>query len=219
MEGLDEGPWVTWGYFNTVKRMMERQGFFRITNIMADIFKWIEDLEFYVPILIGGKYTWTMGFHHQSNARLDRFLYAMEWEESFKNIKQRNRPIVTSDPSPIIFEFGDWEQRQSYFKFVNWWLKVEEFNELVLEWWNGFMEVSLIINCAPNWNCWNRNWKIGVEEHSLKWLTGKTVYLTNCLILTESERHRIIPRWDDGLGNSICGTWSIGQTWRREMEA
>jgi len=48
-------------------------------------------------------------------------------------------PRVTSGHSPIILECGDWEQRHSYFKFENWWLKVEGFNEMVQEWWNGFI--------------------------------------------------------------------------------
>jgi len=142
MKGLSEGPWVTGGDFNTVRHMLERRGCSRTTNIMADFSKWIEDLELHDPILIGGKYTWVRGLNHQSNARLDRFLYSTEWEESFKNIRQRIMPRVTSDHNPILLECGDWEKRNSYFKFENWWLKVEGFNELVQEWWNGFTVVG-----------------------------------------------------------------------------
>jgi len=142
MKGLSEGPWVTGGDFNTVRHMLERRGCSRTTNIMADFSKWIEDLELHDPILIGGKYTWVRGLNHQSNARLDRFLYSTEWEESFKNIRQRIMPRVTSDHNPILLEYGDWEKRNSYFKFENWWLKVEGFNELVQEWWNGFTVVG-----------------------------------------------------------------------------
>ncbi|WMV50549.1 hypothetical protein MTR67_043934 [Solanum verrucosum] len=142
MKGPSEGPWVTGGDFNTVRHMLERRGCSRITNIMADFSKWIEDLELHDPILIGGKYTWVRGLNHQSNTRLDRFLYSTEWEESFKNIRQRIMPRVTSDHNPILLECGDWEKRNSYFKFENWWLKVEGFNELVQEWWNGFTVVG-----------------------------------------------------------------------------
>lgn len=78
MKGLFEGPWVTGGDFNTVRHMLERRGCSRTTNIMADFSKWIEDLELHDPILIGGKYTWVRGLSHQSNARLDRFLYSTE---------------------------------------------------------------------------------------------------------------------------------------------
>ncbi|KAG5599567.1 hypothetical protein H5410_030937 [Solanum commersonii] len=142
MKGLSKGPWVTGGDFNTVRHMLERRGCSRTTNIMADFSKWIEDLELHDPILIGGKYTWVRGLNHQSNARLDGFLYLTEWEESFKNIRQRIMPRVTSDHNPILLECGDREKRNSYFKFENWWLKVEGFNELVREWWNGFTVVG-----------------------------------------------------------------------------
>ncbi|KAH0730081.1 hypothetical protein KY289_001269 [Solanum tuberosum] len=58
MKDLSEGPWVTSGDFNTVRHMEERRGCTRVTNIMTDFSKWIEDLELHDPELFGGKYTW-----------------------------------------------------------------------------------------------------------------------------------------------------------------
>ncbi|KAH0746886.1 hypothetical protein KY285_008543 [Solanum tuberosum] len=45
MKELSEGPWVTSGDFNIVRHMEERRGCTRVTNIMTDFSKWIEDLE------------------------------------------------------------------------------------------------------------------------------------------------------------------------------
>ncbi|WMV37218.1 hypothetical protein MTR67_030603 [Solanum verrucosum] len=119
--------------------MEERRGCTRVTNIMTDFSKWIEDLELHDPEQFGGKYTWFRGSYHRSVARLDRFLYSMEWEECFKNIKQSILPRTVSDHSPVLLERGNWEHRQSYFKFENWWLKVDGFKELVQGWWSGFV--------------------------------------------------------------------------------
>lgn len=65
---------------------------------------------------------------YYSVARLDRFLYSIEWEEQFRNIRQHTGVIFDHDP--IMLQCGDWEQRKSYFKFENWWTNVEGFKDL-----------------------------------------------------------------------------------------
>ncbi|KAK4737460.1 hypothetical protein R3W88_001157 [Solanum pinnatisectum] len=114
--------------------MGERRGCTRITNVMSDFSRWIEDIELHDPPLNGGNFRWFRGVNHRSAARLARFLYFMKWEETFRNIKQRTLPRVVFDHSPIILECGHWEKKKSSFKFENWWLKVEEFNNLVRGW-------------------------------------------------------------------------------------
>ncbi|WMV13359.1 hypothetical protein MTR67_006744 [Solanum verrucosum] len=61
---LCEGPWVTCGDFNTVRVMTERRGCNRITNVMKDFAKWIEDMELHDPQLIGGNFTRFRGANH-----------------------------------------------------------------------------------------------------------------------------------------------------------
>ncbi|WMV33281.1 hypothetical protein MTR67_026666, partial [Solanum verrucosum] len=106
---------------------------------MADFSSWIEDMELHDPHLNGGTFTWYRGAGHDSAARLDRFLYSIEWEVQFRNIRQQIMPRVISDHNPIMLQCGDWEQRKAYFKFENWWLNVEGFKDLVQNWWNGFV--------------------------------------------------------------------------------
>ncbi|XP_049345444.1 uncharacterized protein LOC125809948 [Solanum verrucosum] len=96
------GPWVTCGDFNTVRTMAERRGCRRITNVMADFSSWIEDMELHDPHLNGGTFTWYKGAGHDSAARLDRFLYSIEWEVQFRNIRQQIMPRVISDHNPVI---------------------------------------------------------------------------------------------------------------------
>ncbi|WMV13355.1 hypothetical protein MTR67_006740 [Solanum verrucosum] len=96
-------------------------------------------MELHDPHLNGGKFSWFRGINHPSAARLDRFLYSMEWEEKFKNIRQKLLPRVLFDHCPILLESGNWEQKRSNFKFENWWLKVEGFTNLIQSWWNEFL--------------------------------------------------------------------------------
>ncbi|KAG5575495.1 hypothetical protein H5410_055629 [Solanum commersonii] len=86
-----EGPWITCGDFNTNRTMGERRGGNRISYVMSDFSRWIEEMELHDPHLNGGKFSWFRGINHPSAARLDRFLYSMEWEEKFKNIRQKGR--------------------------------------------------------------------------------------------------------------------------------
>ncbi|KAG5595413.1 hypothetical protein H5410_036645 [Solanum commersonii] len=70
-------------------------------------------MELHDPHMSGGNFTWFRGVNHPSAARLDRFLFSMEWEESFKNIKQKLMPRAVSDHSPVTLECGDWEHKRS----------------------------------------------------------------------------------------------------------
>uniref|UniRef100_A0A0V0IFJ2 Putative ovule protein n=1 Tax=Solanum chacoense TaxID=4108 RepID=A0A0V0IFJ2_SOLCH len=160
------GPWVTCGDFNTVRTMAERRGCRRITNVMTDFSRWIEDMELHDPCLRGGNFTWFRGPNQHSAARLDRFLYSTEWDEQFRNIRQQIMPRVISDHSPIMLQCGDWEQRKPYFKFENWWTNVEGFKELIQDWWNGF-----VVEGCPDFKL---SMKLKMVKQKLKEWSGVT---------------------------------------------
>lgn len=82
------GPWLACGDFYTVRFMAERTNCSRMTNVMTNFSRWIEDMELHDPPLNGGKFTWFRGANHRSEARLGRFLFSMEWEESGKRYFQ-----------------------------------------------------------------------------------------------------------------------------------
>lgn len=103
--------------------MAERKGCSRITTVMADFSKWIDEMKLPDPYLCREDFTWFRGPNHHSATRLDRFLYSIEREEFFKNTKQMVMPRVNSDHCLILLQCGDWLKQRSYFKFENWWLK------------------------------------------------------------------------------------------------
>ncbi|CAN4121992.1 unnamed protein product [Withania somnifera] len=122
---LCEGPWASCGDFNTNRTMEERRGCNRISNVMLDLSRWIEEMELHDPHLNGGNFSWYRGIKHPSAARLEKFLFSLGWEERFKNIRQKLLPKVLSDHCRILLECVNWKKKRANFKFENWWLKVE----------------------------------------------------------------------------------------------
>jgi len=192
-----DGPWATCGDFNTVRVLAERRGCSRITNVMKDFSNWIEEMELHDPQLKGGNFTWFRGANHHSAARLDRFLYSREWEETFKNIRQTIMPRVTSDHSPIMLQCGDWWQNKSYFKFENWWLKVDGFKGLVDSWWSEFvvegcpdyklsMKLKLLKQKLKEWSK-QIGGELGTKKNKLLSELGDIDLAQDSRLLTEDE--------------------------------
>ncbi|XP_060216839.1 uncharacterized protein LOC132644270 [Lycium barbarum] len=136
--GLISGPWVLCGDFNIVRHPSEKKNCDRISKAMTDFSDFIEDMELIDLELSGGNFTWKKGDRFTIAARIDRFLFCEEWDANFRNIKQSIIHRVTSDHSPIMLQCGGWETTNSYFKFENWWLDTEGFNERVKGWWDSF---------------------------------------------------------------------------------
>ncbi|CAN4114263.1 unnamed protein product [Withania somnifera] len=113
--GLASGPWVLCRDFNTTRYPSEKKNCNRISKAMSNFSEFIEDMELVDPELTGGKYTWTK----------------KEWDSSFRKIRQSILQRVTSDHTPLMLQCGEWDTTKSYFKFENWWLQIEGFNEKV----------------------------------------------------------------------------------------
>ena len=71
-------------------------------------------------------------------ARLDRFLISYDWDLSFGGIAQSLLPKPISDHCLVLLEGGgDWKGGPMPFRFENMWLKVDDFKDLVSEWWQS----------------------------------------------------------------------------------
>lgn len=73
-----------------------------------------------------------------SASRIDRFLFSPQWDETFTRIKQSMLPKIGSDHNPILLDCRDLNLKKSYFKFEQWWLRVEGFADKVKDWWASF---------------------------------------------------------------------------------
>ncbi|WMV48115.1 hypothetical protein MTR67_041500 [Solanum verrucosum] len=84
--------------------------------------------------------------------------------------------LTCSDHSPIALNYGKLNLKKTYFKFEQWWMKVEGFREKVKEWWASFTvngttsyrlktKLKLLKGKLKEWEPENRgNWKHRKED-------------------------------------------------------
>ncbi|KAG5630156.1 hypothetical protein H5410_001873 [Solanum commersonii] len=105
---------------------------------MAEFSECINNLQLVDPPLFGRSFTWRRGESHNSDSRIDRFLYSANLEDVFLQVRQTLLPRIGSDHNPILLNCGNCNFKKSYFKFENWWLEVEGFKDKVKDWWSSF---------------------------------------------------------------------------------
>ncbi|WMV15560.1 hypothetical protein MTR67_008945 [Solanum verrucosum] len=117
-----------------------------------------------------------IGDGHSSASRIDRFLYSSQWDESFTRIKQNLLPRIGSDHNPIMLDCGELNSNKSYFKFEQWWLRVDGFADKIKEWWLSFningtgsyilaVKLKMLKQKLKEWRMTHRNdWKRKKEE-------------------------------------------------------
>ncbi|KAH0751395.1 hypothetical protein KY285_004543 [Solanum tuberosum] len=170
------GPWVSCGDFNVTRYPNERSEGHIITGDMQEFTEWINAMEFVDPPLLGGSFTWRRGDGHSSASRIDRFLYSSQWDEAFTQIKQNLLPRIGSDHNPIMLDCGELNSNKSYFKFEQWWLRVDGFADKIKEWWLSFningtgsyilaTKLKMLKQKLKEWRMTHRNdWKHKKEE-------------------------------------------------------
>lgn len=88
----------------------------------------------------GPAYTWT-NKRYSSNPiyeRLDRGLVNPEWCVIYPNTNVYNLPIIMSDHAPILISTdGTYKQPRKNFKFENWWLMEDDFQDHAKSVWNN----------------------------------------------------------------------------------
>ncbi|WMV55766.1 hypothetical protein MTR67_049151 [Solanum verrucosum] len=179
---LCNGPWVACG----------SEGH-EITTPMTEFSEWINEMEFIDPHLFGGSFTWRRGDNHMSASRLDRFLFSSQWDGTFTGIKQSILPRIGSDHSPILLECGDLNLKKSYFKFEQWWSRVEGFSDKVKDWWESFnitgtgsyvlaSKLRMLKGKLKEWKRENRN----------NWNQRKEEILNQLSILKKTQELRLL---------------------------
>jgi hypothetical protein len=70
-------------------------------------------------------------------ATLDRVLVSTQWEAKYPLDRVTNLPRGVSDYNPLLLNFGDKDKKKAYtFRFENWWLEIESFEDMVKRWWD-----------------------------------------------------------------------------------
>ncbi|KAG6626350.1 hypothetical protein CIPAW_15G041600 [Carya illinoinensis] len=128
-------PWCIGGDFNVTRFPTECFGNRRMRPAMTEFSECIFDLNLVDLPLAGGTCTWS---NNHTWSRLDRFLISPEWECHFPDVWQKRLPRLSSDHWPILLDCGRVQRRHRSFKFENMWLKADDFEEKVRQWWASY---------------------------------------------------------------------------------
>jgi hypothetical protein len=94
------------GDFNVVHFSLERRGSDLFTSAMYD-FSGFLSINGLIDIpLKGGSFACSNNREIASMSRIDRFLFTLEWEESFGSISQKRLDRLNSNHFPIMLECG-----------------------------------------------------------------------------------------------------------------
>ena len=126
------------GDFNVVRFPFKRLGSNSFTTAMREFSNFISEQGLIDLPLQGGSFTWSNSREVASKARLDRFLFSVDWEDKFPTISQRRMSRVCSDHFPIVLEGGSFHKGSMPFKFENMWLNDEGFVDRVWSWWDSY---------------------------------------------------------------------------------
>ena len=113
--------------------------------------------------LQGGTFTWSNSQEVASKARLDRFLFSVDWEDKFPTVSRRRMSRLCSNHFLVVLEGGSFQRRSRPIRFENMWLKDEGFVDRVQSSWESYQfqgalsfvlanKLKLLKNYLKRWN-------------------------------------------------------------------
>lgn len=142
------GPWLVGGDFNFTKGVEERRG---NPQSRKDTLRFLDLISHLCLIdldLKGRQFTWSNRRDSPSMARLDRFLFSVEWESIFPASVQRALSSSASDHVPIALICKERFSGSKLFRFESWWLKEPDFEDVVRSTWKS---IDMGCNIAEAW--------------------------------------------------------------------
>ncbi|RVW16654.1 hypothetical protein CK203_080891 [Vitis vinifera] len=138
VKGLWNDPWCIAGDFNVVWFPVETSNGRQMSTTMREFSGFIDEFELVDPPLGGGAFTWSGGEGGSLKARLDCFLFSVDWEESVSRVMQFLLPRPVSDHSPILLDYGGMRTGKSLFRGKPSFVLAKKLQALkyVLKMWN-----------------------------------------------------------------------------------
>ncbi|KAJ4746716.1 DNAse I-like superfamily protein [Rhynchospora pubera] len=128
-------PWLICGDFNLTLQPEERTNRLYNQAGTADFAKLVDELQLIDLQMDGRSYTWSSHRMNPSMARLDRVLLNQSFASSYANIHHTSLANTSSDHCPLLCSFGFRFQPSNIFRLENFFLKIPEFTDLVLNYW------------------------------------------------------------------------------------
>ena len=92
--------------FNVVRFLSERLGSTSFIAAMREFSNFISEQGLIDLPFQGGTFTWSNSREVVSKARLDKFLFSVDWEDKFPTVSRRRMSRLCSDHFPIVLEGG-----------------------------------------------------------------------------------------------------------------
>ena len=96
----------------------------------------IDELNLKELRLNGRRFTWSNEQDRLTLTRIDRLLCTPDWELAFPTCFLHSLPSLMSDHTPLLLQGEIKHYKNPSFRFENFWVKMEGFNELVEQIWN-----------------------------------------------------------------------------------
>jgi endonuclease/exonuclease/phosphatase family metal-dependent hydrolase len=162
------GRWLILGDFNLIYQAEDKNNSNLNRRLMTSFKSTIDDLGLTEIKLNGRRFTWSNEQQNPTMTRIDRLLCTPEWELLFPACFLHSLPSLMSDHTPLLL-LGDLEHfHNPFFRFENFWTKMDGFFQAVQEAWDRPLSTTLPIKrlhiklsrVAKNLKKWKRG-KIG----------------------------------------------------------
>ncbi|KAK8660939.1 hypothetical protein V6N13_051845 [Hibiscus sabdariffa] len=148
-------PWILFGDFNATLSDDDRMGCALSTQSCPLFRKFVFDNGLRDMGFSGPQFTWQRG---GAQARLDRFLCNMQWDEAFPESSVHHLLRMKSDHRPLLLQVGPLYRNHSKprFQYFTGWRFHEDFRRMVKDSWLPSDSLSTTINsfarAADIWN-------------------------------------------------------------------
>ena len=121
----------------------------------------------------GGKFTWSNNQENPTLERLDRFLIAKEWDDTYPRVVVYKLPREVSDHNPLILTTEENKQVNKHsFSFELSWLKHPDFLTYVQELWSKPCHASsalgLVHNKLKRFKQYFKGWGFNIQGQQKK---------------------------------------------------
>lgn len=129
--------WVICGDFNSIFSHRDKSNGCPNIDDIRQAQLLIRDLHLFETPCFRKKFTWTNGQVDPIWVKLNRFLVNLDWTTLFPKSIQNCIPRLGLDHAPIRLESGNHPLIQRPFHFERSWCSVEQFPDLIRDWWNS----------------------------------------------------------------------------------
>ena len=137
--------WLILGDFNLIYQAQDKNNTNLNRRLMGSFKATIDELGLKEISLNGRRFTWTNEQANPTMTRIDRLLCTPEWELLFPSCFLHSLPSLMSDHTPLLLHGALDHFSNNFFRFENFWTKLDGFQEVVQAEWGKPANTTLPI--------------------------------------------------------------------------